>query len=110
MAFHAPLSGVRVSYAPGDKLVHPQHGVGTVDGQPTEASNGVSYLHLFFERSSLRISIPVDSIEEVGIRKLATPAHARKILATLEEPAEVSVQWSERNADTVARVKSTDLD
>jgi CarD family transcriptional regulator len=99
-----------VSYAPGDKLVHPQHGVGAVDGPPTKASNGISYLHLFFERSSLRISIPVDSLDDVGIRPLSTRAHAQRILATLEEDAEVSTEWSERNADTVARVKSTDLD
>ena len=99
-----------MSYAPGDKLVHPQHGVGSVDGPPSVASNGISYLHLFFERSSLRISIPVDSLEEVGIRALATPAQAQRILATLEESADVSEQWSERNADTIARVKSTDLD
>ncbi|MPZ72849.1 MAG: hypothetical protein GEU74_06390 [Nitriliruptorales bacterium] len=103
-------SGAPVAYAPGDKLVHPQHGVGTVDGPPSVASDGRTYVQLFFETASLKIMIPMDSLDEVGIRRLSSVEHAQTILATLEEPAEVSAQWSERNADTIARVKSTDLD
>lgn len=99
-----------MSYSTGDKLVHPQHGVGTIDGPPTVASNGQTYVHLYFERASLKIAIPEDSLDDVGIRRLSTPEQAERILATLEETSDVSTEWSERNADTIARVKSTDLD
>ena len=99
-----------MSYKTGDTLVHPQHGVGKVDGPPVVASNGQSYLSLFFEPSSLKIMIPVDSLEEVGIRPVASADHAQHILETLAEASDVPAEWSERNASTVARVKSTDLD
>jgi CarD family transcriptional regulator len=100
-----------VSFATGDTVVHPRHGVATVQGIVSRGSgkNASDYLELFFEARSMTIMVPVDSVEEVGIRRLATKEEADAILELLGEPSDVPEAWSERNASTLSRVQSTEL-
>jgi CarD family transcriptional regulator len=100
-----------MSYAPGDTVVHPQHGTATVEGiVRKDVGNGPEdYLNLYVETRSLRIMVPAGAAEAAGIRNLATRKEAEEILAILEAPSEVPHTWAERNASTTARVKSHDL-
>ena len=100
-----------MSYATGDVVVHPRHGVATVQGTTTrgEGDSATSYLELFFELKSLTIMMPVDSLDEVGIRPPVTREEADAILSILGDPAEVPQAWAERNASTMSRVQSTEL-
>ena len=100
-----------MGYATGDILVHPRHGVGTVLDTPTRGSgkDSTSYLQLFFEEKTLTIMVPLESVEEVGIRRPSTKDEAEAILAILEESSDVPETWAERNASTVSRVQSTEI-
>ena len=100
-----------MGFAPGDTVVHPRHGVATVQSTATRGSGDAarSYLELFFELKSLTIMVPVDSLDEVGIRLPASKEEADAILEILEEDADVSTVWAERNAATMSRVQSTEL-
>lgn len=100
-----------MGFAPGDTIVHPRHGVGTVQDAAPRGSgdSATTYLTLFFELKSLTIMVPLDSVDEVGIRHPSTKQEADAILALLEEESDVPEAWSERNAFTTSRVQSTDL-
>ena len=104
-------SGSGVAYRTGDTVVHPRHGVATVQGILTQGGGkgGTTFLQLVFASGSLKISVPVDSIDAVGIRALPTKREAGEILAVLARPSDVSAAWSERSASTAARVKSRQL-
>jgi CarD family transcriptional regulator len=67
------------------------------------------YLELYVETSSLKIMVPADAVQSVGIRDLSTKGEAEVILALLEEPSDVPEGLSERIVSTMARVKSHDL-
>lgn len=92
-------------------IVHPRHGVAEVRGIKTRevGESRTSFLELALVSPSLQILVPMDSVEEVGIRQLPTKQEVEAILALLSEPSEVSAVWSERSAETVARMKSTEL-
>jgi CarD family transcriptional regulator len=100
-----------MAYMPGDTVVHPQHGTATVEGFVVKdlGKGPVDYLQLYVEGSSLKIMVPTDAVEAAGIRNLSTRMEAEGILAILAEPSEVPEGWAERNASTVARLKSHDL-
>jgi CarD family transcriptional regulator len=96
-----------VPFSAGDTVVHPRHGVAKVQGTPTRS--GEDYLELFFEAKDMTIMVPVDSMDEVGIRRVATRDEADAILQLLSQDTEVSSVWAERNAETSSRIQSTDL-
>lgn len=96
-----------MAYSTGDTVVHPRHGVAKVQGTPTRS--GETYLELLLERKGMTIMVPVDSLDEVGIRRVASKEEADDILALLEEDTEVPQAWAERNASTTSRIQSTDL-
>ena len=104
-------SGTGVAYRMGDTVVHPQHGVATVQGIVTKGvgKGRTRFLQLVFASASLKILVPVDSIDAVGIRALPTKREAAAILAVLARPSDVPETWSERTASTSSRVKSREL-
>ena len=65
-------------YASGDTIVHPRHGVGTVQSAP---GGDADYLEMFFESKGMTIKIPLSSLDDVGIRSLSTKAEAEAIYA-----------------------------
>lgn len=103
-----------MDYAQGDVIVHPQHGAAVVEDVVTKdlglGQGPTEYLELYVDFTSLKILLPADSAERVGIRSLSSREEAEAILALLEEDAEVPTEWTERNAVTVSRVKSRELD
>ena len=103
--------GRTVSYSTGDTVVHPRHGVGTVKGTSKRGSgkSATTYLEVYFDLKELTIMVPLDSMDEIGIRPPSTPEQAKAILKVLTEDVDVPEVWAERNAETVSRVKSTDI-
>jgi CarD family transcriptional regulator len=100
-----------VTYAAGDTVVHPRHGIATVAGIVTRdvGESSTTYLDLMFATSSLTVSVPMDAVEGVGIRDLPTKQEVSAILDVLAEPSEVPDTWAERTASTTERVRSTEL-
>lgn len=99
-----------MAYTTGDTVVHPRHGVAKVHKIATRGAGkaATSYLELVFA-TSLKIMVPVDSVDEIGLRRLPTKSEAEKILAILAEPSDVPEAWAERHATTSSRVKTTEL-
>lgn len=100
-----------MGYVRGDTVVHPHHGAAIITGVTKRdvGSGPTEYLELFVAHASLKIMVPAESVAQVGIRDVSTRAQAEKILALLDDDADVHERWSDRNAVTVARMKSADL-
>ena len=100
-----------MGYTKGDTVVHPRHGVATVQGIVKRGSgkSAENYIELYFGPKDMTIMLPVASLDEVGIRSPASKQEAAEILALLEEDSEVPEVWAERNATTTSRVQSTEL-
>lgn len=100
-----------MAYTTGDTVVHPRHGIATVEGTITRVvgKRHLRYLDLAFASPPLRILVPVDSVADVGLRELSTKQQAAAILAVLAQPSDVPETWRERSAATASRIRSTDL-
>jgi CarD family transcriptional regulator len=101
-----------MGFAPGDTVVHPQHGAAVVGPIRTKdlGHGPISYCELRVEASSLTILIPADSLDEVGVRPLSSRQDAEAILLLLASDADAPVVWSERNTITVDRMRSRELE
>ena len=100
-----------MSFAQGDTVVHPQHGAATVE-RIVSRNGGAGpeeYIELQALSPHLTILIPARSLDEVGVRNLSTKNEAEATLDILRAPSDIPEEWSERNAFTIARMKSTDL-
>ena len=99
-------------YGIGETVVHPHHGLVKVQGLVTrEGADGpATYVELRSEANGMVIMVPEASLDEIGIRPPATTEEAETLLALLLEPSEVPMQWSERSAATVSRIRSAELD
>lgn len=99
-----------MAYTTGDTIVHPRHGIATVRGITTRGvgKRVTSYLELSCA-SALSVLVPMESVDEVGIRQLSTKREAAAILAVLGEPSDVPETWTARSASTSSRMKSTEL-
>lgn len=100
-----------MAYQPGDTVVHPQHGTATVEGVLVKdiGRGPADYLQLYVESASMKIMVPAESVERIGIRDVSSEDDAEAILDVLLERSEVPEKWADRNPETVARMKSGNL-
>ena len=77
-----PMSTGDLSFRIGDKVVYPNHGVGTIE-QISSRTNGASvekYYLLHIKASSLKVEIPFRNILAVGLRKVVRNGEVQKIV------------------------------
>lgn len=100
-----------MDYLRGSTVVHPRHGLATVEGtvRKDTGRGPESFLSLHVVASALRILVPERSLRDVGVREVTTRTQAEAILAVLQAPSEVSAMWSERKTLTASRMSSVDL-
>lgn len=96
----------------GDKIVHPMHGAGIVDGIVTRKVNGVlrDYYSLRLPVGDMMVMIPTESCREIGVRAILTGDQVEQILrqiASLEVALEPN--WNHRYRENMLRLKSGDL-
>ena len=100
-------------YQPGELLVHPLHGAGRiaqivrqrVDGREKE------YYVLMLSAGSVRILIPVDGCEAIGVRPVVDGETAKTLLGRFPElEAENDASWNRRYRENMIRLKSGRLE
>lgn len=96
----AESEGVHNSFSVGDKAVHPAHGVGEVIGLEDRDLGGVqaSIYVIRMLDSGLKVMVPTDATNRVGLRPVMNTVQAQEILDILKAPeVAVDVQpWSRR--------------
>jgi CarD family transcriptional regulator len=99
------------SFATGDYVVYPTHGVGQVTDVEKQQIAGHE-VHLFvitFDRDRMTLRVPVGKAHKAGLRKLSTPTIMESALTTLRGRAKVKrTMWSRRAQEYEAKINSGD--
>ncbi len=83
----------------GDRIVYPQHGAGLIDGTEKRMVLGeeVEYLTIRIIADDLVVRIPVNRVDELGLRRVMDEDGAQAVLAVLAEEISVDIgSWSRR--------------
>jgi CarD family transcriptional regulator len=96
----------------GDKVVHPMHGAGVVDGIVQKKVAGVmrDYYIMKLPRRSMVVMIPTENSQEIGMRPVMDGESADRVLAAIPMlSSEMTSNWNRRYRENLDRLKSGDL-
>jgi CarD family transcriptional regulator len=99
------------SFAEGDYVVYPTHGVGKVERIATEdiAGHRLELIHITFEENRMTLRVPVTKARSAGLRKLATRKTFDEAMGVLRGRARIKrTMWSRRAQEYEAKIKSGD--
>ncbi len=107
-----PFSAKKLGdFACGDYVVYPTHGVGLIEAIEEQDIAGFT-LRLYvirFEKEKMTLRVPVNKVEEAGLRKLSTRNQIDVALTTLRGRSRVSrAMWSRRAQEYEAKINSGD--
>jgi len=99
-------------YAVGEHIVHPMHGAGTIAEIVEQKIGGESksYFVLQLQASSVRVLIPTEGCDAIGIRPVLDRSRADAVIdafATID--IDECPNWNKRYRDNMLRLKSGDL-
>lgn len=83
----------------GDIVIHPHHGPATVVGAVTRVVKGAArqYVDLSVHCGGMTVSIPLDRVEEIGIRDVAGRGELQRLASVLCAPTgDEESQWARR--------------
>ena len=96
----------------GDRVAHPLHGAGTISEiERKKIDNSFKdYYVMRIPKGDMRVMVPVDACDVVGLRPIIDSARAEEILSRIPELeiAEDS-NWNKRYRDNMLRIRSGDL-
>jgi len=77
----------QLSFEIGDKVVYPNHGVGVIEqiSSRTIGPNVQKFYLLRIKASSLRVEVPFNNVETVGLRRVVKNGEVNKILGFLTD-------------------------
>lgn len=98
----------------GDKIVYPMHGAGTVESIEEKEMFGESaeYYIIKMPIGDMKLMVPTETAEEIGVREVSEPSVAPEVLAVLEKPRTQDISennWSKRYRSNVDKIKSGDI-
>ena len=96
----------------GDQVVYPMHGAGTIEKIETKQILGEvrDYYVLRISYGDLKVMIPVDNSQRIGVRSIVDHETLQKAMALLgAETTAMSDNWNRRNRDNMEKLKSGDL-
>ena len=96
----------------GDKIVHPMHGAGIVDSIVQKKVSGVvrEYYILKLPEGGMRVMVPTEHCEEIGVRPIVPGEEAERIIEQLSSiQVEMTSNWNQRYRENMIRLKSGDL-
>ena len=96
----------------GDRVAHPLHGAGTISEIEHKRIDGIDrdYYVLRITKGDIRVMVPVDSCEAVGLRAVICPEEVEELFRqfpALELMDDAS--WNKRYRDNMGRIRSGDL-
>jgi CarD family transcriptional regulator len=101
-----------MSFAVGDKVVYPHHGAAVIEGKEKRAFDGkkTDYFVLRITYGDLKVSIPVDKADEIGLRDVINDEEVEEVFAVLrKKEARMPTNWSRRFKNHVEKLKSGDI-
>ncbi|MCI5605603.1 MAG: CarD family transcriptional regulator [Clostridia bacterium] len=99
-------------YAVGDKVVHPMHGAGVIEGirEIEIVGKKSKYYAVRFAMGSMVTNIPIENCENIGIRDVIDKNEAKKVLECFRDlPVTDDSNWNKRQRENMLRIKSGDI-
>lgn len=99
-------------FAIGDKIVYPMHGAGIIEQIEEKQILGETrkYYILKVPSGDMKIMIPIDSSEEIGIRAIISVEEIKGVLEVLRaESTEMSSNWNRRYRENMEKLKTGDI-
>jgi CarD family transcriptional regulator len=96
----------------GDIAIFPSHGIGKIidTSEALIAGNSIKTIKMYFEKTKLTISIPVDQIENNGIRHIESKERMEKAFENLKGGIKKSKgMWSRRAQEYETKINSGDI-
>lgn len=98
-------------YNIGDKIVYPMHGAGIIENIERKEILGKErqYYILSFLSGDLKIMVPIEKSEEVGVRGIINREDVAKIQDVLSKPSTpMANNWNRRYRENLDKIKSGD--
>lgn len=96
----------------GDKVVYPNHGAGTIIGLETKEILGEEkkYFIMKLPIGEMKVMIPVEKADEIGIRRVIDEEEADDVLRLLKgEKSKMSQNWNRRFRANMEKLKTGDI-
>lgn len=98
-------------YDIGDRVVYPMQGAGKIVAIEKKELLGMvkEFFILQMPIANIRISIPVDQIDNIGIRPVMSIEDGKKVMEILRDSSsQMSENWSQRYRENLENLKSGD--
>jgi len=98
-------------YKIGDKIVYPMHGAGIIEQIEQKVILGErrEYYVLRVPCGDMKIMIPVDKSDDIGVRSVISAQEMDEVLAILRaESTEMSANWNRRYRENTDKLKTGD--
>lgn len=96
----------------GDKVVYPMHGAGIITAIEEREVLGEKqkYYIMALPIGDMKVMIPINSAEEVGLRKVIDKQGAEKVIEVLNgDETKMSSNWNHRYRANMEKIKSGDV-
>ncbi len=96
----------------GDKVVYPMHGAGIIEGIEEKEILGEKrkYYIMRMPIGDMKVMIPVDNVEEIGIREIINDDDLEKVLNILKgDRTKMPQNWNRRYRINMEKIKSGDI-
>ncbi len=96
----------------GDKVVYPMHGAGIIEAieEKEILGNKRKYYIMRLPLGDMKVMIPIDSTEDIGLREIIGEKEFAKVIKVLKgEKSDMSQNWNRRYRANMDKIKSGDI-
>ncbi len=96
----------------GEKISYPMHGAGIIEGIEDQMILDVkrSYYILKMSYGDMKVMVPVNNCEEIGVRPIIDEAKLGEVLTVLgADPTPMQSNWNKRSRENLDKLKTGDL-
>lgn len=99
-------------YNLGDKVVYPMHGAGVIQSMESKEILGETknYFVLKMPIGEMKLMIPVDNVDNIGLRNIIDRDSVEVVISLLKEGAILNdSNWNKRYRDNLLKMKTGDI-
>lgn len=96
----------------GDKVVYPMHGAGVIETVEKKEVLGEvkNYYVLKMPIGEMKLMIPVDNVDNIGLRNIIDKSTVEKVYDVLRQSAVLNdSNWNKRYRDNMSKMKTGDI-
>ena len=95
----------------GDKIVYPMHGAGVIENiEEKSILDEKQTYYIIRMPGEVKVMVPIDKAEEIGVRNVIDKNEAGKVLEVLEaDETEMSQNWNKRYKENMEKIKTGDI-